>query len=172
MRLEEDIWQQEDQIRQMVELVNASTISNMGSKTVEGTPYYIVRIDPDVKKLAEIALKQQDFELMEQDLDFESIVRNYSTTIWINKNTFVIQKSEIWVQIEIEPDNQDEKKGSVRMNASIVTKIADINEDFSIELPAEAEQSKDLTKLKEDLEKVSANPASPITGNAIADILQ
>jgi len=177
MKLDKDIWTQQDQVSQIVELVQSGTIERLEDETIDKNPYYVIKINPDLKKVVELALQQQQqSELLNQNMDFGDMIKSYSSTIWVNKKTFVIEKSKTDMKMLMTPENMGKKgtttSGEIEMDSSVEIKISNINKDFVINLPEEAKDAMDLTELKESLNQKSeqAKGTTSITGNAIAEV--
>jgi len=173
MKLSDDIWTEQDQISQMVALASSGSVILLEDETIDKNSYYVLQLNPDVKKIVELALKkEQQDDLLNDDMNFADMIRNYQSTIWVNKDTFVIEKSKTIMTIVMTPENMGKKNltsGDIELNYTIDVKISNINKDVTIMLPPEAANAKDLTEIKNAA--AQASPAgNSITGNAIANI--
>lgn len=177
MKLDKDIWTQQDQISQIIELVQSGSIERLKDETIDKTSYYVIKINPDLKKIVELTLKQQQqSELLNQNMDFGDMIKSYSSTVWVNKKTFIIEKSKGDMEMVMTPENMGKEDiktaGEIKMNSVVEMSISNINKDVTVVLPEEAENAKELTNIKEVIDEnsqqIQGGPS--ITGNAIAEI--
>lgn len=173
MDMEQDLWEQQDQISQIIALVESGTIERMDDETIDKEAYYVVKMNPDLKKVVEMALEQQQLELSDKDIDFSEIIKGYSSTIWINKKTFVIEKSRTEMRMIMTPENlgmnETEDSGEIIMDSSIEIRMTNINKEVIINIPEEAKDAIDLTGSKEDLDQGQVEGMDSITGNMISE---
>lgn len=121
------------------ELLASSKIKVVGSEVIGGKETYVVKITPDLKKLLEQAFGQLGTSSESQfppGVKPENLIKQFSLKLWIEKDTFLIVKSDMSMLMEID----DEKTGQTLfgMDMKISTRIYDHNEPVVIELPAEA----------------------------------
>ncbi len=107
-RLTEEIWQQENQIRQQWELLKTAIhVSYAGIETVNGTRCYLFEIQPDTQVLFNLlAGEQEDLT----GVDFSELVDNLgnlfkevSIKMWVAKDNYLLMKADIHVLAEILP---------------------------------------------------------------------
>jgi hypothetical protein len=145
--LEEDIWKEQDQVLQMTELLEKGEVEVLP----EEDGYYILKITPDMDSLKSLLESQQQTSLIDGVTDYSDIVESYSTTVWINKKTFVIMKSSSEVVMVLNPKNTQIQSGNdfieMKTSSKIDVEISDIGKDFTFELPKEAEDAIDMDKM-------------------------
>jgi len=171
--LNNDIWSSQDQIDQTIELVESGTIKRGEDESFNGNSYYVVNIRPDLKKVVEMALEeQQQSDLINQNMNFEDIIRAYASTIWINKKTFVMEKVKTDMKMVMTPENMGkedmEEVGEIVMDINVEATMSDIDKEFTITLPEEASDAIDMTKMQEDSSK-DVKGISSVTGNVISE---
>lgn len=151
MELSDDIWNQQNQISQMVELAKSGKLTLQKDETIDGKNYYVATLEPDIKKMVEIALQSQIEAFEQLDLNLEEMIKDYSSTLWINKETFVIEKSKSYVRMELPSDMFGTGSVGVSENPIIISnvelKIYDIGKELSITLPEEAKDAQDFSEL-------------------------
>ncbi|MFC1801289.1 DUF6612 family protein [Nanoarchaeota archaeon] len=141
--LTEDIWSEQDQIEQAIELINSGTIERLDDED----NYYVIKVDPDLQVLAEQVLQQQDqSDFFSEDMDFEDMIKEYTAVIWINKDSFVIEKSLISVKMVMTPENsgETELEGNLGMDMTVRVEISNINQEVDITLPKAAKDAVDM----------------------------
>ncbi len=153
MKFEDDTWARQDKIGELTELIESGSIERMNDESFGSNSYYVIKINPDLRKVAEDALKQQPQSTpVSQNINFEDIVKEYSSTIWLNKKTFVIEKSrtEIRMVMASEDIDADDALGTKSMEIASVIElsISNINEPVNIALPEEAQSAIDLADIQ------------------------
>ena len=151
-KIEQDMWDQQDQIKETLELIKSGSIKVLDDETINGKSFYVVKVNPDLKKLVEMTLEEQEkSNLYNEDLDFEDIIRKYEATIWVNKDTYVIEKEIINMRMVMTPENIGEESDGLAeldMDMTIEAKMFDFNKAMTIELPTGAEDAMDITELE------------------------
>lgn len=170
VKLDEKMWDQQNQIGHYLEYVDSGSIERLQDETIEGTGYYVVKIKPNMQDVLEYALKQQsqtpqDMDL--NDLNWEDLITDFSSKIWINKETFIIERSEESISLLMTPENMgalgaDMDYGEMRMDLDTSTKIYNINKDIEIIVPEEAENAIDMSALEEQMSNIDADEPMPI----------
>lgn len=140
----ESAWEQQDQINQMTSLMESGTIRQLPDQTMNGKTYYVIEIMPDIRKLAEIVFEQQNIEYEMDQLDFGDLIQEYSATIWVNKNTKLIEKTDIAIEMVLSKETFKEttavEEGTrIVINSQTQVVLDEINGPVSITLPEEAQ---------------------------------
>lgn len=159
MDIYEDIWTEQDQIAQIVELVESGEIERQPDQEIGGVGFYVVTVNPDINKLVELALQGQE-EALETVENLEESIKEYSSTLWINKDTWVVEKSKTDMLMKIETEEE-----SIEMSTSLLVRIDDINQPIDIDLPDAASEAIDMSDDQNDRLPTS------ITGSTIAEVL-
>lgn len=153
MNLTEDAWVQKDQISQMLELIQSGTIERLGDEQVNGSPCYAIKINPDLNKMVQTNLKQEPLfgffvfmtERAGQNISFADMLESYSSTVWVNKKTYVIEKSKTEMEI-IMGGGMAAGSAEAQVDFTAEINISNINKEFNITLPEEAKDAYDLTQ--------------------------
>ncbi|MBU1199168.1 MAG: hypothetical protein KKF46_00410 [Nanoarchaeota archaeon] len=152
MSLNADLWDQQDQVAQMLELINSGEIEILSDETIDGKDFYVVRIHPDLGKLVESVLKQQqNRDMFNTNMNFEDIIKDYKSALWINKKSFVIEKIVSEVDMVLTPENiglETDEVGELQMASITEMNLYGFDEPVIIELPAEAVTAMDLAQLQ------------------------
>ena len=169
-KLKDDVWNTQDQIDQNIELLEDAEIERLDDDSIDEKSYYVFKVDPDLRKAVEQVLKQQQqSDMITDDFDFADMIKSMSYTIWVDKDSFIIDRSTTSMRLVmtdenmgVEPSELDPESGSteVIMDYEIDMKIKDIGMTVEFELPEEAKNAEDITLGAE---------APGVTGKAIAD---
>ena len=167
MQIQNELWNQQDHIKQTMGLLETGTIDVLPEEEMDGMSYYVFAIQPDMKKVVEIALKSQEqSEVLDEHIDFADMVRKYTATIYVNKKTFVIERQKIDMRLVMTAENMGKNminSSDITMETKIVAKMYDINKKVTITLPEEALGAQDYSKVK------GYSGSNSITGNVISD---
>ncbi|MFH1916157.1 MAG: DUF6612 family protein [Nanoarchaeota archaeon] len=167
MQIQNELWNQQDHIKQTTGLLETGTIDVLPEEEMDGMSYYVFAIQPDMKKVVEIALKSQEqSEVLDEHIDFADMVRKYTATIYVNKKTFVIERQKIDMRLVMTAENMGKNminSSDITMDTVIDAKMYDINKKVTITLPEEALGAQDYSKVK------GYSGSNSITGNVISD---
>ena len=158
MEMSNSIWSQQDQIEQTLELIKSGDLELLDEEKIDGKEYYVAKLNPDIKKILEIAFKNQEQQLSQLETDFEDMIEKYSATIWVNKDTFIIEKSRVEMTMNVESEEVagDQSSGHMELDSVVESKISNINLPVEITLPKEAENAQDLSELQESILTMNA----------------
>ena len=141
---DESAWSDQDQIEQSIELIQSGTIALEREARMKGKQYYVVSIKPDLKKLTEIVLQEQELGQLDLDINFEDVIKEYTLTIWVNKQTFIIDRSESYVVMSFTPEDLGEiGDEEIKMVFKSDTTINNVNKPVNIVLPEEAKRARE-----------------------------
>lgn len=170
-------WREQDRISQIIELIQSGMIERLEDETIDGNSYYVIKINPDIKKVVQLYLNLEEpsDKSPYSSIDFEDTIKSYSSIIWVNKNTFVIEKSKtnmvrlIGGSIDT---NDTQSAGDDYLDETVELKITNINKEFTITLPEEARDATDLTQraTARPSEQLPPEVYGAITGNVISKI--
>jgi hypothetical protein len=144
MKLSEEIWQQQSQIKQQIELLKtAVTVDYLGSEVVNGTDCYVFEVVPTVEALGEL-LSQQAYGMGGMDLgqlNLADLFKEMSIKYFIAKDSYQVTKAEVAAVMEMRPADvgateADFEKMTIDMNTG--TRFYDYNQPVSIDLPEAA----------------------------------
>ena len=134
---EYDYFGEQDQINLTTDLMDSGTIIYEGEDNIEGKNYYVVTLKPDLNKLVEIALSTLGMdELMGDVGNFEDIIKEYETKLWINKENFIIERTQEYLVMSM--DGIEGGEGSMDFIVNSQTIMKNINEPVNIQVPQEA----------------------------------
>lgn len=142
-------WEQMNQIESQVELLEAAEVEVIGSETVNGIDCYVVEVTPDVEQLWEMASQQalltEEMPNFDEEL-LDEMLQEYSVKQWIAKDSHLIMKVEMEMNIEVTPEamGYPEEEGGITIDMAMTMLVNDYNQPVSIELPPEAENAMDI----------------------------
>ncbi|MFC1697289.1 DUF6612 family protein, partial [Nanoarchaeota archaeon] len=152
--IEEDLWDQQNQVQNQIDLLKGSEIQIVGEETINGEDTFIVDLTPNIDELADIIQNSQGGDEM-VNYDWEDIIRSYDITQWISKETYYPIKSIQKMKMVMTPENLgvgDQLGGQdfemVTDYEATVT-IKETNIDMDIVLPAEAEDAVEYDNLQQ-----------------------
>jgi len=144
MELTEEMWQQQDQVGQYVELLaTAVEVDYKGTETVNGVECYVFEIEPDMDNLTEI-LSQETSTLGLINLgglDLGELYQELSVKEWLAKDSYLLQRAEIELVMEIRPGDvgatgDDFEKMTIDIEMTM--RFYDYDQPFTVVLPPEA----------------------------------
>ncbi|MBA7577005.1 MAG: hypothetical protein GH159_02530 [Dehalococcoidia bacterium] len=144
MELTEEIWQQQDQVGQYVELLaTAVEVDYKGTETVNGVECYVFEIEPDMDNLTEV-LSQETSTLGLINLgglDLGELYQELSVKEWLAKDSYLLQRAEIELVMEIRPGDvgatgDDFEKMTIGIEMTM--RFYDYDQPFTVVLPPEA----------------------------------
>jgi hypothetical protein len=140
-------WDEMAQVEPQIELLESAEVKLIGSEKVRGVDCYVLQVTPDLQKLWQIAMQQQNMTGGEAlDIPEEAIqglFRSISVRYWIEKDTYYLARSEMEMSLEITPEDMGypEEEGIVIMDMYLTLLAYNYNETVSIVVPAEAEDA-------------------------------
>lgn len=148
---DENYWSQQDKISESIELIKSGEIELLGEETLNGVQYYKVEIRPNLQELVRMTMeKYQMNEMYDDSLDFGDMLKEFSSILWINKDTFVIEKTVTSMRMVMTPENMggqaaDLDFGSMDMIINTENIMHGINEPVEIGLPSGAEKAAEIS---------------------------
>ena len=150
-------WDSQDSIKSQLDLLKSGTIEQLPDETIDGKAYYVVKVKPDMKKLAE-QMMQGGGSGMPADLDFGKVIKNFDVMLWVNKDTFVMERSKTTMKMEMTAaDLGKEGEGNMAFDIMSDAKMSNIDAPVDITLPAAAANAVDASSMM-----------GGATGNAVA----
>jgi hypothetical protein len=138
-------WEKMDFAGSQVDLLEAAQFELMGTESVGGIDCYVLRVTPDVERLWQWYLGQQQLSEgggpeIEPGM-IADIFRSFSVKQWVAKDTYFMTKAEIDMTLEITPEamGQPGESGILTMDITSNVRAYDYNQPVSIVLPPEAE---------------------------------
>jgi len=153
MTLTEEMWQQQDQVGQYVELLStAIEVDYKGTETVNGVECYVFEIEPDMTALADV-LSQDTSSLGMMDLSGLNLAELYqelSVKEWLAKDSYLLQRIEIEMVMEMRPgdvgataDDFDKMTIDIEMDMRFYA----YGQPFTVELPDEALAAEEVPQM-------------------------
>lgn len=142
--LTEQMWQQQDQVEQYVELLaTAVDIDYKGTETVNGVECYVFEIEPDMDNLTEV-LSQETSTLgliNLSGLDLAELYQELSVKEWLAKDSYLLQRAEVELVMEVRPGDvgatgDDFEKMTIDIGMTM--RFYDYDQPFTVVLPPEA----------------------------------
>jgi hypothetical protein len=144
MEFSEEIWQQQSQIEQQIELLKTAVeVKYSGSEAVNGTDCYVFEVVPSMEALGEL-LSQQAPGMGGMDfgqLNLADLIKEMSVKEWIARDSYRVMKTEVDMRMEVRPADVDATEADfekMTMDMNIVQRLYDYNQPVSITLPPEA----------------------------------
>lgn len=140
----EDMWDQQNQVKNQAELLNASEIELVGSEKVNGEDAYKVKVVPDMETFTMI-LNQQMGSMPIQNMDIDEIFEESEMewTTWISKESHLPLKNQVAMEMTLTADMMDlpvSETGDIEMEIKSDSTViySSYNEPVLIEVPEEA----------------------------------
>jgi len=160
MQMDAKMWEEQDQVEQITKLIESGSLKQLNDENLNGKSYYVMEIIPDPEELGKMVLDQQQDSRIKQMVDFENAIKSYKAKIWVNKETFVMEKSEVKTVLEIDLNDLDpegKKTGKLVLDYSTTMTFDKINEPVNINLPEEAKNAQDLSEISANIANQNAN---------------
>ena len=146
-----EMWEEQSQIDQQIELLQAATEVNLlGSEYVGDIECYAVELVVGAEALEKLLWQQQvggmeDIDL--EELDLAKLFKEMSVKEWIAKDSYLLMKSKVHMLMafdssELEVPEADFEKMTMDMN--LAARFYNHNQAVSIELPEEALEAQEI----------------------------
>jgi len=146
-----EMWEEQSQIDQQIELLQTATEVNLlGSEYVGDIECYAVELVVGAEALEKLLWQQQvggmeDIDL--EELDLAGLFKEMSVKEWIAKDSYLLMKSEVHMLMafdssELEVPEADFEKMTMDMN--LAARFYNHNQAVSIELPEEALEAQEI----------------------------
>lgn len=139
--MQEDLWSEQNQLQQTIDLIESGKVQFLDEEKINGQNYYVVEIQPDLEKLTKELLNQNELTTDEllKNINFEDALKNYSLLVWINKETYLIEKNVNEARLVLSAqDFGEDEDGKIIMDYTTEMDMHSINEDVTITLPNDA----------------------------------
>lgn len=150
MEMPTGYWEQVDQIKPYIEILEVSQVEVIGSEKVGGVDCYVLELIPDAEQLWQILIQQQATVLgMPSTPDrgvAEQTFHSCTTKQWLAKDTYFLMKVEVEIESTATATNPDAPEQTAEMNTAMALTILlyNYNQPASIELPPEAEEATEM----------------------------
>ncbi|MEA3343514.1 MAG: DUF6612 family protein, partial [archaeon] len=171
-------WREQDRASQIIELIQSGTIERLEDETIDDNSYYVIKMNPDIKKVVQLYLNLEEpsDKFPYSSTNFGDTIKSYSSIIWVNKDTFVIERSKtnmVRLKLGTIDTNDTQSAGDDYIDETVELRISNINKEFTITLPEEVKDATDLTQRATTLSSKQLPPevyGGAITGNIISKI--
>ncbi len=140
----EDMWDQQNQVRNQAELLNSSEIKLVGSEKVNGEDAYKVKVVPDMETFTMI-LNQQMGSMPLYTMNMTEIFEESEMewTTWISKESHLPLKNQVSMEMALTSDMMGlpvDEMGEIEMEIESDSTViySNYNEPVVIEVPEEA----------------------------------
>lgn len=148
--LTEAMWQQYDQLGPFLELLaTASDIDYKSTETVNGVECYVFELEPDMDLLSAIVAEATaSVAVMNlSGLDLPELYQELSVKEWVAKESYLLQRAEIAVVLEIRPEDVDETGDSfdkLTIDTGMTIRFYAYGQPFTVVLPPEALEAEEM----------------------------
>jgi hypothetical protein len=138
---EPNLWAQQDQARQQLELLNRSDMALLGSEAVDGQDCYRIRVVPDMQSYASLAEEQLGPSLGRVNVSQFYKNSTMDVVYWISKKDNLLAKTEMFMTFNLTPESLGETaidSEEMHMAIRLIFRFMDFNQKVRDLLPAEA----------------------------------
>lgn len=151
MELTEEMWQQQDQVEQYVELLTTAVeVDYKGTETVNGVECYVFEVEPDMATLSDLmAQETSGLGIMGLGgLDLGELYQELTVKEWLAKDSYLLQKTEVELVMEIRPSDvgatgDDFEKMTIDIEMTM--RFYDYDQPFTVVLPPEALDAEEIS---------------------------
>ncbi len=138
-KLEEGMWEMNDQMKANLEQIKESTLDDVKKEKALGLNYYVLYFEPDFSELMENLGDQKEMltELLGED--YEKAFKNVTMTAWVNTKTFKIER----MVNEFIIDTSEISDEKIKMKVRTEIKYSNYNSEMDIVLPKDAVNAKE-----------------------------
>jgi hypothetical protein len=159
MAMTEEIWQQQLEVENYVELMaTAVEVKYKGTDTVNGVECYVFEVEPNMGVLSDLMITQTSGMGMGMvDLsgfDIGELYKELSVKEWVAKDSYLLQRAEIDMVMEMGPVEAGYSGGEfdkMTMDIGVVMRFFDYDQPVTIILPPEALDAEDVASLYDGL---------------------
>jgi len=154
IKINQSLWDQQDKLSQVLSFMLSGSITQLGDETIDGITYSVVELNPS-KELIENYAKSEQTEILNKIAKYQMEVTDFTTMVWVNKKTFVVEKALTSMQLKISAENPVNPSQKQELIASVVTlfSIADIDKEIDITLSPDAINALDLQSVQDNAQK-------------------
>lgn len=127
-----------DQLGDLILLLESSEVKKISDENIDGQEYYVLRVSPDRALAGKQVAAMQTMELTE-DTNLEEIISQYTTIVYVNKETFMIDKADTQTTMNLNNDLFNTSSDN-----QFITEFSEFNKDFQISLPPAATDAQAL----------------------------
>jgi hypothetical protein len=150
MAMTEDLWQQENEVDNYVELLaTAVEVEYKGTETVNGVECYVFQLEPDMAVLSSLMLEETSSMGMVDlsGLDLARLYEELSVKEWVAKDNYRLQRTEIAIVMEMSPGDlgySEAEFDKMVMDIGMTVRFFDYDQPVTITLPPEALDAQEI----------------------------
>jgi len=154
-KLDSNMWAQQNQLAQQIELLkNAIEINSAGNETINGISCYVLEVNPNMATLMDFISSQMGQEAgvdLPENTDLSKMFKSITVKEWISRDSYLPVKVDMKMVLEISAEDLGETTEDIdkmTMDMSMVIEYFDYNKPVLIVLPSGAANAKEqlLTK--------------------------
>ena len=149
MKLEQDMFEMQDQAKYFVDFLEASEIQ-AEEAVKDGKPVYKVNVKPSPEALLDMAQKNVPVPLEDSGLNIEDMFKNMEINYYVSKDNYLAEKADVKYDLKI---------NDVVMKNVMSFEMFDINQPQDIVIPEEAKDAVDLVELQKQMAEQMAQEA-------------
>lgn len=151
MQFNEQVWDQQNQVEQMVEIVETGDLKRLPDESINGKSHYVVEVTPDMETLLElVSQNNQQMEMFPEGFDVTKFIDSYKVKYYVEKSSFIIMRQEIDMVMSFNsldlvgqmgteiPEGEEVPDMNVVETIHAVVDLEDVDEPVEITVPAEA----------------------------------
>jgi hypothetical protein len=154
-KLDSNMWAQQNQLAQQIELLkNAIEINSTGTESIDGVSCYVLEVNPNMATLMDFVtsqLGQEEGVDLPDNVDLSEMFKSITIKEWISRDSYLPVKVDMKMVLEINAEDLGQTGGEIdkmMMDMSMVIKYFDYNKPVSIVLPSGAANAKEQSLTK------------------------
>ena len=141
-RLLEWTWEDLNQLVNATATLRTAEIELLGSDRIRGVDSYLLSVIPNKDDLRQKLGQLPGLEELPADaqVELDDLIKEYSTKIWVDKETFFLLRDETEIIIDLDSDAlglSEAQQVDMTLDVEMRTDFTDYNQPLSIELPPE-----------------------------------
>lgn len=149
---DEDLWEQQVQVNHISTFLGSGSVEQVD----EEDDYRVIKVKPSDNALASFVKKEYKEFLLEDD-DPRAAIESYDLTVWINKESFLIERGKSELKMILTSKNSLLPEGvGATITAQMENSLSELGKNVELDVPEEALETQSLEAFKtEILEKSS-----------------
>ncbi len=151
MVLTEEMWQQQGEVDQYVELLaTAIEVEYKGTETVNGVECYVFEVEPDMDVLQDLLSQSTASGMGLMDLsgfDVAQLYKELTVKEWLAKDSYRLQRTEVKLVMEIHPSDVGEASDSfdkMTLDMEMTMRFYAYDQPFTVVLPPGALEAEEI----------------------------
>jgi hypothetical protein len=152
MKMDMSSYEAKDDSQHMLDLLKtASGLTFEGLEDIEGTPCYVLSVNPDQALMAEMFKSLlATTQTAKTDLDLNKSLKKFAIREWISKGSTLLKKCDLTASLVLTGSDLGSSQVSDSMNVDMTMTITmdQYNKMFTITLPPESQNAKEIPTQK------------------------